>query len=141
MNAKYIVDKLIAENTPNPSAAELAESEPLTIDFMHDDEQGEREIKLPARWVSCDVCGGTGSTDHPAFANGVDPENFEDEDFAENYRKGAYDVTCRECEGRGEVLYPDTPRCNPADLVCYSEKLKHDADYERERDAERRMGA
>jgi hypothetical protein len=57
------------------------------------------------KWIICPVCNGDGTTVNPAIdCNGLTKEDFdEDPQFAEDYRAGAYDITCRACNGRGSV--------------------------------------
>ena len=112
----------------------------LTI-TVHDDE-GDEPRRLPARWEICDICQGSGTRDHPAFANGVDFSDDDDGEFREAYFAGRYDVPC-ECEN-GKVLVPDERRFAAADVETYRMHL----DYRRNctaqaaaQAAERRMGA
>jgi hypothetical protein len=53
------------------------------------------------KWIVCPVCHGNGTTVNPNIdAHGPTAEDFaEDPDFAEDYCKGMYDVTCRGCQG------------------------------------------
>src|SRR5262245_37322369 len=52
-------------------------------------------------WFVCPVCEGEGKTVNPAIdCHGLTREDFADDpDFAEDYRRGAYDITCRGCKG------------------------------------------
>jgi hypothetical protein len=49
----------------------------------------------------CPVCRGEGKTVNPDIdSHGLTFEDFaEDPDFAESYRQGVYDITCRGCDG------------------------------------------
>lgn len=108
----------------------------------YDEEGNETQAELPAKYEVCDRCRGEGVHDHPAFSNGISREDFdEDPDFGEDYRAGAYDVTCTECKGQRVVAVVDEDRCDPKLLEQYWEHRKYERDYKRERDAERRMGA
>jgi len=57
------------------------------------------------KWIVCPVCEGEGKTVNPAIdCNGLTSEDFaEDPDFAEDYRSGVYDITCRACNGQRVV--------------------------------------
>jgi DNA-directed RNA polymerase subunit RPC12/RpoP len=60
-------------------------------------------------WIVCPVCGGDGKTVDPNIdANGLTREDFhhEDPDFAADYFSGAYDITCRGCDGK-RVVKPE----------------------------------
>lgn len=71
----------------------------------------EYELVLPAVRVVCPVCDGSGKHVNPAIdGHGLGPEDFEDQDFAESYWSGAYDVQCEECNGRNVVEELDWER-------------------------------
>lgn len=82
-----------------------AEYDPEDIpDLMKD----KKEIVFPAQYIVCYVCEGRGSYVDPNIdRNGLDPNEM-DEDFAESYWDGAFDITCRYCEGKRVVLEIDT---------------------------------
>lgn len=66
-----------------------------------------QEVELPARYVVCPRCEGSGIHDHPAFSNGIGAEEWnEDEDFRRDYMAGVYDVKCEECKGNRVVAEP-----------------------------------
>ena len=110
---------------------------PLTVE----DENGVEHV-LPTRFDVCPTCEGHGVHDHPAFANGLTSEDFdEDPDFREDYFAGHYDVCCEECRGERVVSVVDEDKADPALLALWREKLQADADYAAECAAERRMGA
>jgi hypothetical protein len=80
--------------------------------IVFDDDSNE--VELPTKNAMCERCDGTGVHDHPAFANGITRDDFdEDEDFRESYFKGHYDVPCSICEGHKVVQIPDTDRLTP----------------------------
>lgn len=56
----------------------------------------------------CPGCRGEGHRDNPAFSNGVDTSDWDEEDF-EAYRSGRYDVVCEDCEGKNVITVPDGP--------------------------------
>jgi hypothetical protein len=70
-------------------------------------EDGERifDHGLPKCWVICDRCDGDGRVDHPAFSNGITGSEWAewDEESRQDYLRGAYDVPCPQCKGRGSV--------------------------------------
>jgi hypothetical protein len=57
------------------------------------------------RWLVCPVCKGEGKTVNPAIdSHGLTAEDFqEDPDFAGEYLRGTYDITCNGCDGRRVV--------------------------------------
>ena len=105
-----------------------------------DDEGYETEIAIKAHAVVCHRCGGEGKHDHPAFSNGITSDEWDQwgEDDRENYRSGAYDVTCTVCNGRNVVLEADE---NDPNLKLLHEWMDEEAAYRRECEMERRMGA
>lgn len=110
----------------------------LTITVHREDDEPHQ---LPARWEICPHCRGAGTRDHPAFSNGVDFSD-EDEDFREAYFGGAYDVACG-CDA-GKVLVPDERRFTAADRAAYTEhqeSMRGAAQIAAEHAAERRVGA
>lgn len=76
------------------------------------DDNGD-EVQIPGKFEVCSRCGGHGVHDHPAFSNGIDQEQFdEDDEFREAYHAGAYDVTCGVCHGRNVEVVPDEDALN-----------------------------
>jgi len=82
------------------------------------DDEGE-ELELPARYDVCDTCHGTGSHVNPSIdSHGLSRDDFdEDPDFAEDYFRGVYDVSCHECHGRRVVPVVDEYRATEAELA------------------------
>jgi len=71
----------------------------------------KKYIEFPAKYIVCYVCEGRGSYVNPSVdEHGIDPRDM-DEDFAESYFEGAFDVTCQYCGGQRVVLTID--RINP----------------------------
>jgi len=67
----------------------------------------KKYIEFPAKYIVCYVCDGRGSYVNPDIdRNGLDPNDM-DEDFAESYFEGAFDVTCKYCGGQRVVLVID----------------------------------
>lgn len=102
----------------------------------------EFEVMLPARYEVCCRCEGKGVHDHPAFSNGISSSEMdEDPDFRENYFSGRYDVRCEECNGERVILEVDVDALTEKMRERYYRALDEVAASERERQAERRMGA
>lgn len=103
-------------------------------------ESGEGTFKLPARYEVCPVCQGHGKTDPKAWSNGVPQEFFaEDEDFAEDYFSGKYDVCCSECNGQRLIIVADENAMTAEQAAMYTEWETNEADFAREQAWERRM--
>lgn len=104
------------------------------------------EIKLPTKWVVCDVCNGAGSHVNPSIdCNGISAEDFHDDpDFAEDYASGTYDQTCNKCGGRTTIHEVDIDAIPDDIRPLYLKWAEDEARYEREAYSERmgeiRMG-
>jgi hypothetical protein len=112
------------------------------VQLLRDFQECE-DVRLPTRRIVCPRCDGKGTHDHPAF-NGFtqsDREDWADDDFMEEYRRGSYDVLCEECEGRNVVDEVDEERCDPAVLKLWAQWCRDGYEYRAECAAERRMGA
>lgn len=82
--------------------------------FEDEDHPDGWDVKLPARWEICDRCEGDGHHSNPSIdGNGLPEEFAEDEEFMQGYMRGAYDVACEVCSGRGRVLVVDPPMSTP----------------------------
>ena len=116
-----------------------------TVEITFIDSQGEEvTLDVPAKWAICTDCYGEGTRDNPAFSDGISGEEWANEwdhEEREAYLSGAYDVRCDSCEGTGKVREPVLSALSPEDRQAYEEHLDNEAYYERERAAERRMGA
>jgi hypothetical protein len=67
----------------------------------------KKYIEFPAKYIVCYVCEGRGSYVNPSVDEyGIDPRDM-DEDFAESYFEGTFDVTCQYCNGKRVVLVID----------------------------------
>jgi len=76
----------------------------------------KKYIEFPAKYIVCYVCEGRGSYVNPSVDEyGIDPRDM-DEDFAESYFEGTFDVTCQYCNGKRVVLVID---CN---LQCNKDR-------------------
>jgi predicted methyltransferase len=81
-----------------------AENDPEDIPDLVKD---KKYIVFPAKYIVCYVCEGRGSYVNPNVDQyGLDPSDM-DEDFAESYWEGAFDVTCQYCNGKRVVLVID----------------------------------
>jgi len=99
-------------------------------------------FEVPAVFEVCETCDGKGTHVNPSIdAHGISREEFdEDPDFRDDYFLGRYDVPCNECGGQRVVPVID-PNCEPT-LRAKAEQYEQDHyDYQRECEAERRMGA
>ena len=117
---------------------------PISIEQDHEKKllvlyPGVDNIEIPARYAVCPVCHGRGSYVNPSIdSHGLTADDFaEDPDFAEDYLRGTYDVTCRSCGGRNVILVPiDADGQRRVDEI-----LDEESAYGAEFAAERRMGA
>ena len=114
--------------------------EPAKVEILYMDDG--REIELPMKTESCEVCHGTGSHVNPAIdAGGISADEFNDDpDFLEGYKGGRYDVRCNRCQGRTTIPVVDWQRLTGDEREAYQAQLDSDADYEAERLAEIRAG-
>ena len=115
----------------------------VTEGSSEDDAEGEpREpFEVPAVFDLCGTCDGKGTHVNPSIdAHGISREEFdEDPDFRDDYFLGRFDVQCNECGGRRVV--PVIAESCPAELKAKAEKWEQEFyDYQRECEAERRMG-
>jgi hypothetical protein len=115
--------------------------------FAGDDDFDEGDdshlpIVVPVVWSVCWTCDGNGRHVNPSIdGNGLSREDFEDDpDFAEDYRRGVYDVTCSECGGKRVSPALDRDRCDPRTLERAEKWFRDEADSRAEEEAERRMG-
>jgi len=109
--------------------------------YTDDEEEVEEEVAFRARYEVCDLCSGRGSHVNPSIdAHGISAEEFyDDPDFAEEYQRGTYDVTCYRCEGRRvePVVCDDNDPALMKRLDSYLDAL---ASGRREREAEMKYG-
>lgn len=113
-----------------------------TIKIHGSDDEGDysEEIELPAKWEVCGRCHGEGKHDPASFSGGFSAEDFaEDPDFAEEYFKGSYDVSCEECHGRTTVLMIDEKSLTEEQRKQYETYMKQQYEAARYRSAERRL--
>jgi hypothetical protein len=112
------------------------------VKYGIDNDNDRVEFPVSAHMEVCDRCNGTGTHDHPAFANGFTrDDDFVDDDFIEDYQAGMFDVTCSECNGRNVVAVPDWSAVNPIVQALANYVAAGDRQHRAECEAERRMGA
>ena len=71
-----------------------------------DDDEGE---VFPVKFEVCGMCNGSGShVNRSIDGNGLSDESLGDEEFMDDYRSGAYDVTCEVCDGTRVFPVPST---------------------------------
>lgn len=108
----------------------------------------EVEFALPAVEIECERCRGSGTHVNPSIdGNGITQDEWAewDHEEREGYFRGDYDVTCYACEGRKvtrdvvDSCYLSEPQKVLLELLV--KKWNDDADYARECEMERRMGA
>lgn len=115
------------------------EADAVPVLFLEDG----AEQPLPTMWAVCPVCRGNGTHVNPSIdCDGITAEDFaEDPDFEEDYRAGAYDVTCARCQGRTTVHEVDWDRLSPDQASAYRAQLRDEASTRAEELAEVRAGA
>jgi hypothetical protein len=113
----------------------------MVIVVHEGDDADQGPLEVPAVFEVCSTCEGQGKHVNPAIdSNGLSAEDFDrDPDFEEDYFSGRYDVPCHECHGR-RVVPVIAENCDPV-LKAKAEKwMEEFYDYQREIEAERRMG-
>jgi hypothetical protein len=111
-----------------------------TIDLETDD--GTVEEEVPFTFEVCSTCNGKGNHVNPSVdCDGLTAEDFaEDPDFLESYMEGAYDVQCKECQGKRVVPVINEEHADPSIIKQLHQKQKDADNYRREVEAERRFG-
>lgn len=93
------------------------------------------EITLPTKFEVCPACEGKGHHDHPAFANGISAEDWNnewDDEERESYLSGRYDVPCTECGGLRVVPVPDEERMDERMKKLWQQELDYRAELRHE---------
>lgn len=95
---------------------------------------------VKCHWEVCDVCDGNGQHVNPSIdSHGItSDEMYADPDFAEDYFRGVYDVSCAQCNGRRVMPVPDKDDPN---AEAYADAVRGHHEYLAEVAAEQRMGA
>ena len=106
-----------------------------------------KEIPLPTCWEVCDRCHGEGKHSNPSIdGNGITASEmaemcYEDEDFADNYFSGVYDVTCHQCDGKRVMKVVNLGAMSKEDIAEYHSQQEQRRESELESYYERRAGA
>jgi hypothetical protein len=119
---------------------------PLDDEDPRIEEMDEEEVSFPAKFQVCSLCDGKGKHVNPSIdAHGISAEEFyDDPDFAEEYMSGTYDVPCYTCKGkRVEPVIDESglDESQKAALKRLESMQRDEAEFRREQEAERRMGA
>ena len=100
-------------------------------------------FKIELKPIKCGRCSGSGKTLYGSLEGMAFTQSDFDEDpgFREELEDGVYDVPCPDCGGQGCVLEVEL---NNKDIVLIlntiKEQLQLEAEYQRERQHEMRMG-
>lgn len=113
----------------------------MVVTVYYGDE--ETQVDVPISFEVCPTCDGSGTHVNPSIdSNGLTAEDFaEDQDFAEEYMGGCYDVPCYECQGERVVPVIQRDRVDPKILALLDAQEERDEESRRTREAERRFGA
>lgn len=101
------------------------------------------DVEIPVVYEVCGTCEGKGTHVNPSIdSNGLSAEDFADDpDFAEDYFSGRYDQPCNECGGQRVVPAIDVDRAGSELTKIAHDWIESYYAYQRECEAERRMGA
>jgi hypothetical protein len=92
-------------------------------------------ISLPAKFVVCHRCAGTGSHTNPSIdGNGITASEMEEmgDDFREDYMRGVYDIACQTCQGERVISAIDEDRLNAEQRVQWAKHCKEEEADRRE---------
>ncbi len=101
------------------------------------------ELSIPAHYVVCDRCEGTGSHVNPSVdGHGITSDEMAElgDEFLSDYLGGVYDVACYECHGKNVVLVADESACSDTELAALGYHLNAEWEYQAECRAERMAG-
>jgi hypothetical protein len=123
-----------------------AEDKTITVSVTDPETGDEIEAIFPMKFRVCGLCEGRGSHVNPAIdAHGISGQEFaEDPGFAEEYFRGAYDVTCYRCGGQNVEPTIDEGSLSEeqkALLKLHHKRQEQEARWRAEEAWERRMGA
>lgn len=121
--------------------------------FSWEDDDGEHQVELPARFEVCSRCEGHGSHLNPSIgehAYSVEEfcDSFDEEERQQYFtRGGIYDVICEECQGQRVISVVDESQLTAEQKAVFGRytkyqeaKAKDDAIWRAEVAAERAMG-
>lgn len=116
----------------------------MPVTYFEDNGEVEVIVAVPAKWIICEDCNGTGGSSAYLGAYTSSEWHEQDAEFRDNYMAGRYDRTCECCRGTGKVLTLDdnatlTPEQSRA-LEGAEEDARINAEIDAEHAAERRMG-
>ena len=84
----------------------------ITKTIKWEDQDGvEHQTVVPAKWVICVNCNGSGSSTTYLGAYTRDELDEQGPEFLEDLMSGAYDRPCDSCGGSGKVLIIDEENC------------------------------
>lgn len=112
---------------------------PVAVAELEHGDDEDRTIQLPAEWVICSTCSGSGghSLRFGAITQRDREEDWDEDSFAD-YMAGRYDEKCEPCEGTGKVLIVNREACRSAEQIAALAKLDSDAEIDAEIEAEHR---
>ena len=123
---------------------------PANITFEVEDENTGEEVECTVvmRYEVCDACLGEGVRTNPSIypdGGGFTVSEWEeacdgDPAFRDNYLSGAYDVTCKECDGNRVVPVPDEESTPVKTLRLYYEYERSKAEFMDEEEHLRALG-
>jgi len=118
-------------------------SHTITIE-VEDDDGNFSELELPTCWEICTNCKGEGHHVHDALRVMTSSEwheaCYDDDEFAEGYMRGNYDVPCEDCNGSGKVREVDEARLTPEQRKHWEFHVHCESTYQQERESELRYG-
>lgn len=106
----------------------------------------ETLVEIPARYVVCGHCSGSGRSSAHLGSFTADEWAQESVEFREDYLNGLYDQVCPECGGKRVVAIPIPMEDLASEkdrekLRLFEAECRERAEYEAMCAAERRMGA
>lgn len=106
------------------------------------DDDGEREVEVPCKFVICMHCQGSGKSSAYLGAFTASDWRELDDEFKEDYMAGRYDRACEFCTDHpGREVVPDLDKLSEEDHDLWDQQCRDEAEYQSLRAMERRMGA
>jgi hypothetical protein len=143
-NANYFNDRRVIASTKDKPSFDQ-KSMKITVAIV--DDEGEEEVhELPAKFEVCSLCNGKGTHVNPSIdCNGITASEWGQwsSEEQEDYRNGAYDVSCHQCEGLRVVPSIDENKLSKDEeriFKLHLKSLEEEDDYERVCRMERIMG-